>query len=348
MKARSDLDYERKVNCEMRKTVGAEKQASIGGAMADMLNDLLQKQADALTVKARMQEKERDLKYREQKITQVEIYLANGQKQLKWQFEEQGIRTMSQVDEANLRREVELQTKQQLSEIEGKIGIQVERLRHQEAAQKIREQQYRVLIRDALENEVREELARDMQGKISDGKVTEAAYERGIAEGKRSGGSKSSEDEHRQEFFKGYAACYRTLTILHNVRNGKIAVESSDVAFLFDPTHPENPHNVGLHIGRMEAPSTKAKTSIGVVVSHKSTEKGAARTAAIRGDFESSVDAVTDHGHGQALFDESGPSRSSQTVIGPEQARPVQQALPTQSREAQQTQQVQQEQPILR
>ncbi|KAJ4379367.1 hypothetical protein N0V86_005412 [Didymella sp. IMI 355093] len=347
MKARSDLHYERKINVEMRKTVEVEKQASIGSAMADMLNDLLQKQAGALNAKARMQEKERDLEYREQKITQLETYLANGQKQLKWQLEEQGIRAMSQVDEANLRREVELQMKHQLSEIEGKIGIQVERLRYQEAAQKIREQQYRVLIRDALENEVREELARDMQGKISDTEVTEAAYERGIAEGKRSGGSKSSEDEHKQEFFKGYAACYRTLTILHNVRNGKIAVESSDVAVLFDPTHPENPHNVGLHIGCMEAPPTKVKTSVGVVVNRKSMEKGAARTAAIQSDFKSSADAVTDCDRGQALFDEAGPSRSSQKVIGPEQARLVQQVLPTQSREAQQTQQAQQEQPIL-
>lgn len=107
MKACNDLEHERKINIEMRKTVGAEKKAGIGAAMADMMSDLLQKPAEAFTAKAKTQEKERKLQYREQKITQIETYLANGQKQLKWRLEQQGISTMSQVDEANLRREVE-------------------------------------------------------------------------------------------------------------------------------------------------------------------------------------------------------------------------------------------------
>lgn len=351
MKARSDLDVERKVHAEMRKTVGAEKQASIGAAMADMLNDLLHKQADALTAKAKTQEKERDLQYREQRITQLETYLSNGQKQLKWQLEQQGIRAMSEVDEASLRREVELKMKHQLSDIEGKIGIQVERLRHQEAAQKIREQQYKALIRDALENEIRERLARDMQAKIGDAKFAEEAYERGFSDGKKSGVTKGSEAELKQEFLQGYAACYRTLTALHNVRNGKIAVDSPEVAFLFDPTHHENPHNVGLDIGRMEAAAAKAESTVGVVISRKSMEEGATMAAAVQGKPETPANAVT---RGQALSSNAGPSRSSQPVSDLEQMRPSQQAPRTQAREvqqvqqAQQAQQAQQEQPARR
>ncbi|KAF3049393.1 hypothetical protein E8E11_009474 [Didymella keratinophila] len=346
MKARNDLNHERKVNTEMRKTVGAEKQASIGAAMANMLSDLLQKQAEALTAKAKLQQKERDLQYREQKITQIETYLANGQKQLKYQLEQQGIRTMSQVDESKLRREVELQMKHQLSDIEGKIGIQVERLRHQEAAQNIREEQYKALIRDALENELREQLARDTQAKISTTKLTESAYERDFAEGKKSGGAESAEEEHKQDFLQGYAACYRTLTVLHNVRNGKIAVDSPEVAFLFNPTHPENPHNVGLDIGRTEAAPAKAKTAVGMVIRGKTMEDGAARTDTVNDKPEPSTNAVIIRGQGQALFTEAGPSRSSQAVAGPEQARPMQQVPPTQPRGLQQEHYAQQEQPV--
>ncbi|KAF3035948.1 hypothetical protein E8E12_005943 [Didymella heteroderae] len=261
-KARSDLDFERKVNVEMRKTVGTEKQASVGAAMADTLNDLLQKQADALAEKSRVQDKERDLQYREQKVTQIETYLANGQKQLKWQLEQQGIRAMSKVEEANLWHQVELQMKHRLSEIEGKIEIQVERLRHQEAAQEIREQQYKILIRNALENELREQLAQDMQAKITDVRDTKAAYENGLTDDKKSKDTKSSEDEHKQDFLKGYAACYRALTNLHKVRTGKTAVDSPDIAFLFDPTHPENPYNVGLDIGRTVAVLAKIDNAV--------------------------------------------------------------------------------------
>lgn len=348
IKARSDLDVERKVNAEMRKTVGAEKQASIGAAMANMLSDLLQKQADALTAKAKTQEKERDLQYREQRITQLETYLSNGQKQLKWQLEQRGIRAMSEVDEAHLRREVELKMKHQLSDIEGKIGIQVERLRHQEAAQKIREQQYKALIRDALENESREQLAHDMQAKTGDAKFAEEAYERGLSDGKKSGVTKGSEAELKQEFLQGYAACYRTLTALHNVRNGKIAVDSPEVASLFDPTHPENPHNVGLDIGRMEAAAAKTESTVGVVISRRSMEEGATMAAAVQGKPEAPANAVTHRGRGQALSSNAGPSRSWQPVSDPEQMRPTQQAPPNQAREVQQMQQAQQEHPARR
>ncbi|KAF1933582.1 uncharacterized protein M421DRAFT_88763 [Didymella exigua CBS 183.55] len=337
MKACSDLEVGRKVHAETRKTFRDEKQASISAAMADMLSDLLQKQADALTAKARMQEKERDLEYREQKIMQLEIYLASGQKQLKWELEQQGIRTMSSIDEANLRREVELRMEHLLSNIGGKISIQVERLRHQDAAQKVREQQFESLIRDALENEIREQAARDMQVKVPDVKVTQGAYERGLAEGKKFGAAKSSKDELKQEFLKGYADCYRTLTVLHNVRNGSIAVGSPEVALLFDLTHPENPHNVGLDIGRMEVPSKRVEAAVGVVISRRSMEEGT-RVAAVQGEPEASANVVSHRGHGQAFCNEANPSRSSQAVARLEQTPPA----PTQ--EAQQTQDVQQEQ----
>ncbi|KAL1608800.1 hypothetical protein SLS59_001991 [Nothophoma quercina] len=327
MKARNDLEVERKVNAEMRRTVGAEKQASISAAMSDMLTELLQKQADALAAKAKIQEKDRELQHREQKIAQLEAYLADGQKQLKFQLEEQGIRMMSAVEEAHLCRDVELKLRHQFFDIEGKIGIQVERLRHQEAAQKIREQEYKASIRDALETEIREQLVQGVRAKAVVSKATEVVYERGLPDGKQVVGVKAPEETLKREFLKGYAACYRSLTALYNLRNGHVTADSPELAFLFDPTHSENPHNMGLSIGRVQDMAEKAEKGMdGVITSSKPVEGVAARAAVIVKEPQAIPDAVTLHGQNQAQFSEAGSSRPVHIAHRSEQARstPVQ------------------------
>ncbi|KAJ4991681.1 hypothetical protein SVAN01_02796 [Stagonosporopsis vannaccii] len=333
LKARSDLEAERTINAEIRKTVGAEIQTSVGAAMADMLSDLLQKQAETLMAKAKTQEKERELQCREQQITQLEAYLSEGQKQLKHQLEQRGIQLMSAADEAKLRREVELRVKHQLSDIEGKIDIQVERLRHQEAAQRTREHQYKVLVRDALETEIREQVAREMQAKNADSKAIEAAYERGIAEGKKEGGSRTLDTGSKDEFLKGYAACYGAQTALHKLRMGRITADSPELAFLYDPTHAENPHNVGLSIGRMAAEPVSNK--LGAILSRSSMAEEADRAATTTGSSWATSSAVTLRGHGSVDMD----SGTSHVADDSEQVRPAHQTRP---------QPVQQEEPIRR
>ncbi|KAJ4350545.1 hypothetical protein N0V95_004651 [Ascochyta clinopodiicola] len=295
-KTRNDLDHERKVNAEIQKTNGAEKQASIGAAMSNMLTDLLNKQAEALTERAQIQEKERNLNYREQKIAQLEVYLSDGQRQLKYQLEQQGIRPMSVVEQANLRRELEIKVRHQLSDIEGKISIQVERLRHQEAAQKIREQQYKLSVCEAIEAEVRAQVTKDEQAKIADDKAAEVACGRGVAEGKGVTGINTSVITLEQEFLKGYAACSRSQVALYNMRSGLLATDSPKLAFLYDPTHPENLHNIGVRIGRMDFVSEKVKAE------------------AIESRKDGANTAVTHRGRGQAEFSNPGVLRSTQTV----------------------------------
>jgi hypothetical protein len=260
MKTRNDLDTERKINAEMRRTVGAEQQANIGAAMSDMLTDLLHKQAEALGAKAKAQEKELELQFREQKIAQLEVYLSDGQKQLHNQLEERGIRSMSAVDRANLVREVELKVRHQFSEVEGKIDIQVERLRHQEAALKVREQQYKVIVRDTLEADIREQVAQETQTKFAYIKSPEAEHERGLTKSRLVSGSGTPETALRQAFLEGYHICYRSQSSIYNIQNGNLAVDSPELSFLYDPTHPDNPHNIGLETGRMQAAGEKIKS----------------------------------------------------------------------------------------
>ncbi|KAH6622057.1 hypothetical protein C7974DRAFT_215408 [Boeremia exigua] len=324
MKARNDLEAERKINAEMRQTVGAEKQSSISAAMSEMLTELLQKQADALAAKAKACEKERELQYREEKIRQFEVYLSDGQRQLKYQLEQQGIRAMSAVDEANLRHEINLKTKHQFSSIEGKIAIQVERLRHQEAAQKIREQQYRVLVRDALKTEILEQLAQDVQTNVAEAKITKVAYERGLTEGKRIAVTGASETALKQEFLKGYTACYRSQVALHNMLHGRLAADSMELAFLHDPTHTENPHNIGLSIGRMEAGAAASVVS-NVTISR--TSMADAATATLRGRGQAHLhDADL---HTPDVADRPEQARLAQQIRPqPQQEEPIRNSVP--------------------
>ncbi|KAF9695275.1 hypothetical protein EKO04_006937 [Ascochyta lentis] len=328
MKARNDLENERKANAETQKTVGAEKQAIIGAAMSNMLTDLLHKQAEALAEKAKTQEKERELQYRERKITQLESFLSDGQRQLKYELEQQGIRPMSVIEKANLRHEIELNVRHQLSDIQGRIAIQVERLRHQEAAQKIREQQYRVSIRDAVEAEVRAQIGRDEQVRAADAKTAELACERGLAESKRSADANTSGVALRQDFLKGYAACFRSQTALYRMRTGRIATDSPELAFLYDPTHPENIHNVGVQIGRMEdTPEKTEDNAMGAAICHKSTKEAATQAVATHRD------------HDQVDLSNSGPVHSSQTVNHTEKAHETQRSKPLQEMQKEQQEQ---------
>lgn len=311
MQVRNKLDTERKVNAEIKKTVGAEKQASLDAAMSNMLADLLHGQAEALESKAKAEEKERELDRRERKIEQLEIYLSDGQRQLMYQLEQQGIRPMSMVDQANLRREAELRAKDQFSDIEGKISIKAERLRHQEAAQRIREQQFKVRIRDELEAEIREQYAQNTQVKVATFKAAEKEYERGFAEGKRIGFVEASEAARRQEFLKGYATCYHSQVALQNLRNGHTAADSPELAFLFDSSHPENLHNIGVEIGRMKV--QEAANTKGVVGSpQKVMEQSTVPATASAHKPHAVLHTVIDGGSGRIESDDASSTRSAQ------------------------------------
>lgn len=238
-KANTDLDVERKRNAELRITTETTARASVSAAMSDILANLLQKQAHALSAKAALEEKQRDLLHREQTITNLEMYLADGQAQLKYKLEQQGIRLMSVVEVAKLRREVELEVKRRFAEVEGRIEIQVERLQLQDAAQRVREQVYEQVVRGEVEAELRTRLADDKEAQRTAGDV--------VTEVKQ---TERTETKLSDDFLKGYAAYHRSHTALNNLRNGTLPPKSPELAFLFDPTHAEHPLAIGQAIGQ--------------------------------------------------------------------------------------------------
>jgi hypothetical protein len=256
IKTRDELDSERKLHSQMQRKVEAETQASYSAAVANTLNDLLFRQSETLAAKAKYEGKWRELQYREDRIAQLEGYLSAGQAQLKYQLEQQGIRPMREVDEAKLKSEVELSMKRQYADIEGKIAIQVDRLRLQDAAQKVREQQYKALLRPSLEREIREEC--QSSSAANDAKAVEGV----VGEHRRTDGkAEASGLQPNRAFLEGYAACNRAQKAVYDMRNGTITPNSPKLAFLFDPTHPENPLNIGHSIGRLEKAAGATTTS---------------------------------------------------------------------------------------
>lgn len=248
MKTQNELNAARKSLSQLRATVETEQQQKIEAAFSSMLSTLLQQQAEALYSKASFEAKERDLLHRERMISQFEIYLTEGQKQVKYQLEEQGIRTMDTVDRALIKREAELVAQKQIADVEGKLAIQAERLRLREVAQTMREQQYKALVRDSIESEV-------LQTAVSREKAAvlgREEYARGFDAGKEEGKKEVVEEVQQGAFIRGYASCRRVQTALHDLRAGRIARDSEELDFLFDAGHVENLFNRGVQIGRLE------------------------------------------------------------------------------------------------
>jgi hypothetical protein len=315
IKTRDELDSERKLHSQMQRKVEAETRASYSAAVASTLNDLLFRQAETLAAKAKYEGKWRELQYREDRIAQLERYLSAGQAQLKYQLEQQGIRPMREVDEAKLKSEVELSMKRQYADIEGKIAIQVDRLRLQDAAQKVREQQYKALLRPSLEREIREEFCQSSSA-ANDAKAAEGV----VGEHRRTvGKAETSDMQPNRAFLEGYAACNRAQKAVYDMRNGTITPDSPKLAFLFDPTHPENPLNIGHSIGRLEK-AADATTTSGMKVGEMNGKKEKLAETGTNGARAAATDIV-DGGRSQ-----SGDNKASFAPrVGAQLNRPTQQ-----------------------
>lgn len=247
MKVKNELESECRKNVHMRKMIETELQKKMEAGFSGMLANLLHDQAEALVLKATFEAKQQDLLNRENQIEQLEVFLAEGQKQLYFDLEDKGIRAMDSVDREHIRREAELMVEKSYTDIEGKLKLQMECLGLREAAQEMREQQYKVLIRTSVESEVHD----NMLSQEKADEIAELEYNRGYGAGREIGCKDSDEKSKKMGFLEGYAACHRTQTALDNVRHGRIARDNPELDFLFDTGHPDNMFNRGMQIGKL-------------------------------------------------------------------------------------------------
>ena len=248
MKLKNELDAERNKGVRLRKSIEAEQQQKVEAASSVMLTNLLRDQATTLTLKSKVEARERDLDEREQKITQFEVYLSEGQKQLMYALEENGDRPMSAVQMEHARREAELNAQKAMADMNGKLNIKIEALRLREAAQQMREQNWKAIAREQLEAEFADN---SITHEKAD-EVAEEAYNDGFGAGKEAGRKEALKESHQRGFLEGYGACHRTQVTLSKVRQGLIARDDPELDFLYDANHPHNLWNIGEMVGRLQ------------------------------------------------------------------------------------------------
>jgi LmbE family N-acetylglucosaminyl deacetylase len=266
MKTRNELEAERKKNANMRVSVGDEQQKNMDAALGVMTTDLLHKQSKLLSRQEKVDAKERDLQYREARIEQLEIYLSEGQKQAyraaKVEYHKnEDDPTMVDINREFDRRQAELKVQKTMADLEGKFTNRLQGLQLREQAQRMREAQYKALVRENIEVELREKSSPDIEAKLSE--VAELEYNNGFGAGKEAGARHAEAEARERGFLEGYGACHRTQVTLSKARQGLIAHDSAELNFLFDPAHPHNLYNMGAKLGYMEEKDTlKAPTKI--------------------------------------------------------------------------------------
>ncbi|KAI4607235.1 hypothetical protein J4E83_009691 [Alternaria metachromatica] len=270
MKLKNELDAERNKGVRLRKSIEAEQQQKVEAASSVMLTNLLRDQATTLTLKSKVEARERGLDEREQKITQLEVYLTEGQKQLIYALEENGDRPMSAVQMEHARREAELHAQKAMADMNGKLNIKIEALRLREAAQQMREQNWKAIAREQLEAE----LADNSITHEKADEVAEEAYNDGFGAGKEAGRKEALKESHQRGFLEGYAACHRTQVALSKMRQGLIARDDPELDFLYDANHPHNLYTIGSLLGRMETENSNEQTSKVVGQNEIVAEKG--------------------------------------------------------------------------
>lgn len=228
-----------------------EKRNELDAGLSDLLSHLLHQHSSVLALEAKLEQKQRDVEFREKKIHQLEVFLAEGQKQLYFQLDRDGVRHMTDVEVERVQRAAELGAKKQIADVEGEIRAQVERLRMRESAQSLREKQYRAVVGASMEREMRVALVHELEARIAT-----REFERGFAAGREDGGQAGGESgvaSREKAFLEGYAACRRVQVALTRLRSGQLAVNSPELEFLHNVDHAENLVERGVQLGRMEA-----------------------------------------------------------------------------------------------
>lgn len=254
LKARQDLASERLINQNARITVEAETRQNVEAGFMSMLAEVLSKQAELVKQEALLKVRELDIQRRAEQVEQLEVFLAEGQKQLYRDLEERGGRPFNSVELEYARRQGQTDALSKFRGVEAKLEAKLQQLNVREAGLDFRERHYKAQIRDALETELREVLEVEVATRIS-----EAEYGRGFTAGKRAGRAESDEEVRRDGFSQGYTACLETQERLKRLRAGQIPHDSPELDFLVDLSHPDNPLIRGVQIGRYEEARKKKK-----------------------------------------------------------------------------------------
>ncbi|KAF2114759.1 hypothetical protein BDV96DRAFT_599948 [Lophiotrema nucula] len=251
VKTEQDLRALRDENRMLRKKLEEQPHDKTNAGLLGLFQEVVNKQAEVQQEKSSMARMDLKLREKTANVERIELFLSEGQKQLKRRLEDQGLRTASELELEHARAEGQAATYQKLRDIDTRLADRQMKANLCEAELEFRQRHWKLEARDGLIAELRKTLRSEIHDEIA-----EVEYEQGFRAGKDAGLAENAEVAKHEGFLQGYEAARKAQDKLAALKQGKIAYDSADLDFLFDFSHPQNPFNLGRQLGSREPVST--------------------------------------------------------------------------------------------
>ncbi|KAF2262051.1 hypothetical protein CC78DRAFT_606543 [Lojkania enalia] len=232
---------------QAKSTIYDEVKHDMSNSLMTLFKEVLQKQIDVDKQKSVLRRKDIELKTKEERLNKLAEFLVEGQKQLVNEFEEHSYRTATELQLQHARDEGELQALEKFRDWNAHLADKSDRLEVIESETNFRAHGWRITEKESLEQELRDKLEEEIEGRISN-----VLHQNGFEEGKKASMDERAKKERDIGFIEGYKEARRQMDVLTALKNGSLHPNSADLDFLINSDHPGNPFNRGLQAGRQE------------------------------------------------------------------------------------------------
>lgn len=261
-KAQEILAAEKKAKSETRKLVE--------DAMHILQMDNLRIRMDLIELESRLKEKEIELQKREAWCKSTEVYLSVGQKILesvlsrgedahsnltdaeKEKSRDTGMEKLRVADKEKLRDELASEYGARYRHVNSSLDSKAEELKIWEEHIKVREETWKAIASDELRKELQNELVLEREAELCD-----EHYNKGFEDGKEVGIREHMPQVRQEGFTEGYALAHRRFAAMKQLQNGELHHSDPHLQSILDPSHPENPFNIGMAAGKQSVNSSR-------------------------------------------------------------------------------------------
>ncbi|KAH7117142.1 hypothetical protein B0J11DRAFT_109883 [Dendryphion nanum] len=255
LKAQQELVDQKGATANMRASIEAEYQQRTDKVVLDIQKNVLQKLMEIEKEKERLHQIEISLKSREEMVIYNEKFINFGQHQFRSFLEEMGFSRAADLELEQAYWQGFAEGRAEDEKSNAILTAKTMQLHHRETDLDIREQYWKERSRSELEHNLRQEIEIEVESRVA-----AESYDQGLQGGREVRNAEEIEEAHKQGFIKGYHMFQKHQMLILGLKNGSVAPNSPDVEFLFDQSHPENPFNIGIEVGRrgsIKSESTK-------------------------------------------------------------------------------------------
>ncbi|KAF2731110.1 hypothetical protein EJ04DRAFT_567116 [Polyplosphaeria fusca] len=249
-----------------QKAIERAARRDVDAALMQLCTDIITQKLEWITKGAAIERKEVRLQAREKAIIRHELLLSEGQKQFVNKLEERGLREASTIQLDEVRAASENRANYEHAQAQAEINHRIQELDAREENLKLKEANFLVEARHDLELRIREQVKNELLPKVHI-----ESYNTGHADGKKAGLAANMDKVKSNAFKVGYVAGLKSTQKMTALRNGELRVDSPEMAFLFDHSHPENPFNLGPQIAGLIDVAKEAGNLGGAVNGESST-----------------------------------------------------------------------------